>query len=842
MKLSAPLQVSLLSVLLLTGGSSRPIPLQVEYAGCEAVLLPGPVCRLLPERELRLWTAAPPEAQIEIRIDGRRAEGEAEPVQDGERISLKIPPGAERVEMFVETREGRASWSLSFAELTEQEISRDLIRGVIAATDRVFYDIESGRLAAALKALDGIALPPKSPANAYFFVTYYRSLLAEREGDYRSALDEIAQAVEIAERGKLDGSQRVAEQKQALLLRAVGRSRDAVRLFSRLSRTAGAADACETGQLLNNQAWTALLAREAGESFEDPAPLLEKALATYETCPKFTPGKRANILINLALAHLQEGRLPQAKDFLAQAHGIEPRPPLQHLLWSLDLEARIALEEDRAAEALRRFEGLERLARETGSADGRLRAVFGQARSRRAAGDRTAALETLRQAEALIDEQSLQVPIHEGRETFVATRQAIVSLHIETLLDEGLNAEAFGVARHARSRMLRQLERSDRLASLAPDQRARWVRLLTEYQERRTALEERERAKDDWRLPEDRRRREQATSKSEAEAMKRLLDQAFLVLGGSADPPGETLAPPGPGELILTWCPLSQGWVGFAADRDTLVVHRFDLPPGAMLFRGQLARLLLHPFRGAIEKAGRIRILPSGPLQRVDFHALPFAGDVLLAYRPVVYGLDLSASSDPVEPSGRYALLVADPRDDLPGTLEETRTVRKVLEGSSRPWITEELRSTEASAETVRGRVAAADLLHYAGHGIFSGPGGWESSLLLARETRLTLGDLLALERVPAWVVLSGCETGRSSAETPVESLGLAHAFLLAGSRAVIASTRPADDRTVSTFFPELYRQWDGEQDLAAAFQQAQLSWRRRNPGKDWSGFRLFVR
>jgi cellulose synthase operon protein C len=104
----------------------------------------------------------------------------------------------------------------------------------------------------------------------------------------------------------------------------------------------------------------------------------------------------------------------------------------------------------------------------------------------------------------------------------------------------------------------------------------------------------------------------------------------------------------------------------------------------------------------------------------------------------------------------------------------------------------------------------------------------------------LTLGDLLALNRVPAWVVLSGCETGRSSAEIPVESLGLAHAFLLAGSRAVIASTRRADDLAMPKLFPEMYRQWDGEQDLAVALQRAQLSWRQQNPQVDWANFRLF--
>ncbi len=847
MKLHSSLLGSLLGALLLFGGSSSPpsIPLEVEYAGCQAVLLPGPECRLKPGRQLRLWVGAPPGAQIEIKTGGKQIETAGEPVREGQLFSLTIPPETERIDVLVETESGRAVWSLSLAtsesEARELGTSHDVLNEVNTTTFRAYDDIQAGRLATARERLDRLRLPPEAPAESRYLVAYHRSLLAAREGDYRSAMAEIEKAEEIAERVRMPRYQWVAEEHLALLLRTVGRSREAVELFARLRQRPYAASSCDQAVLLNNQAWSALLAREAGESFGSPADLLAEALALYETCDQATPEMRVNVLINLALAHLQEDRLAQAKVFLARAHELEPHPPLLHTLWWLDLEARIALGEKRPAEALDLFEKLEELAAETSSADGRLRATFGQARSHEALGDRAAALEILRKAETLLDEQSLQVPIHEGRETFMATRQAIVSLHVEILLDQGRTAEALTVARHARSRMLRQLERSDRLASLTPDRRARWELLLQRYQEKRAALEER--AKDDWKLPADQLRQEQAARREETQKVRELLDEAFQALEDSAEPLEETLQPPRPGELILTWCPLSHGWVGFAADRETIATHRFDLPPSALLLQGELSRRLLLPFHDAIEKAQRLRILPSGPLQSVDFHALQFDGDVLLASRPVVYGLDLPVPSGPAQPSGRHALLVADPRDDLPGALGEVRTIRKALEAGPRPWITEELKSAGASAESVRNGLATADLLHYAGHGVFSGFGGWDSSMLLAEGTQLTLGDLLALERVPAVVVLSGCDTGRSSTETPVESLGLAQAFLLAGSRAVVASTRPADDRKVPAFFTALYEQLNREPDLdlAVAFQRAQLYWRQQAPGADWQGFRLFV-
>ena len=111
----------------------------------------------------------------------------------------------------------------------------------------------------------------------------------------------------------------------------------------------------------------------------------------------------------------------------------------------------------------------------------------------------------------------------------------------------------------------------------------------------------------------------------------------------------------------------------------------------------------------------------------------------------------------------------------------------------------------------------------------------------LAADTRLTLTDLLALGRVPPWVVLSGCDTGKAGVEAAVEGLNLAHAFLLAGSRAVIAATRPVEDSAAQALFADLYRGWDRVPDLAAQLRLAQLAaWRRQRPARDWESFRAF--
>jgi len=798
--------------------------------------MPGPVCVPWSKREVKLWVGAPPEAKIALRAGGDPIPATVEPVQGGHRFVLTLPRGAETLDVLVETADGQGTWSLALrapVRRARQKEARDLLGEIKGKATRLLDHVGARRLDQARETMDGMTLPAAADAESRCLVAYSRGLLAGAEGDYRTALTEIRQVVEVAERLSMGRYRWLAEQEQALLLRGLGRSREASELFERLGRQPPPTlTPCDIGDFLNNQGWTALLAREAGENVADPSPLFERALKTYEGCNRFTSETQANVLLNQALAPLQDGRLAEARGFLDRASGTEPDPPLSHTLWRLDLEARIARQEGRREEALARFGHLDQLARAAGSPEARLRAALGRARTLK---DPARVLEVLREAEALLDHQSLQIRIDQGRETFIADRQALVGLHLQTLLDQGRNREALEVARRARSRVLGQLARAGRLESLSPDRRSRWDVLLAEYQERRAALEEQ--ARDDWTLSADQFQLAQAARQGESESVRQLLDQAFQILGDAGGrSPEVPLAPPRPGDLILAYHPLPGGWAGFAWDGETVQATRFDLPAHALTQPGELSRRLLTPFRNRIERAKRLRILPTGTLETVDFQALPFGGDVLLAGRPVVYGLDLPPA-DPIRPPGRRALLVADPKGDLPGSLAEVREVARTLKPA---WTLAELKGEEATANAVRNQLVNADLLHYAGHGDFAGLGGWESGLPLAGETRLKLGDFLVLKQVPAWVVLSGCDTGKVSADIPLQGLGLAHAFLLAGSRSVIASTRLADDRQVPWFFAELYRQWGREPDLAVALQRAELAWRRKSPGADWSGFRLF--
>ena len=83
-------------------------------------------------------------------------------------------------------------------------------------------------------------------------------------------------------------------------------------------------------------------------------------------------------------------------------------------------------------------------------------------------------------------------------------------------------------------------------------------------------------------------------------------------------------SPPGPGEVLLAYHPLPQGWVGFAVDSTGIqAVATFDLPEHALAdprdpkSLAVLASGLLGPFESVIRRATLVRVLPFGRLRAV---------------------------------------------------------------------------------------------------------------------------------------------------------------------------------------------------------------------------------
>jgi hypothetical protein len=273
--------------------------------------------------------------------------------------------------------------------------------------------------------------------------------------------------------------------------------------------------------------------------------------------------------------------------------------------------------------------------------------------------------------------------------------------------------------------------------------------------------------------------------------------------------------------------PALRGWYVFAAAGQTVSVHRVDDPARALV-----------SIDAAIARSARVTLLPYGRAWHLDLHALPWRGQPLVQSRPVAYGLDLpplAAPASPLTPLTPRILLVDDPTGDLPAARDEADALADALAGGT----LDRLSGDRATGAAVRAGLPRASLFHYAGHGRFA---GWESHLPLAGDSRLRIGDILTLARVPAHVILSGCETARTSAGAAPESLGIAQAFLAAGASQVVAAVRPVDDALAAGLGPLLHAGPTGAgPDLVLALQRAQIELARTGTA-DWPAFRVLIR
>ena len=710
------------------------------------------------------------------------------------------------------------------------------------ASQLAWLYISQKRFSAAQEILKAVRFPSKASAKEKLLVAYHSGLLAEEVGNYRLALEQLGKADELGERVRMTKYRVHNAQIQARLFQDLGRSQDASTLLDRLlaNLRQDPDRPCDAGDLLTNAAWFRLIEYEAGKEARNPTLLLEQAQAIFEQKKnQCSPSKRLNARLNLALAYQHEARWPEARRELDKARDLESHAGLTERLWWDDLEARAAIIEGRATRALGLYEELGKKAELAVSPEGRLRALLGRANAQLALGQRTAAIEALAAADHEIEKQSRHIPVHEGRDTFFAHQEAATRLYLDLLLADEQWQRAFDLARRARSRLLRQLAVKDRLSQLKPEEQRKWFGLLAGYRTLRDAVDSE--AARSWQLAVSEKKHAQEVEAARLAEARDSLDSALASLGDIGE---GSLSPPRLDEVILAYHPLPKGrWAGFAATVRGITVKTFKLPPETAT-NEELSQILLEPFQSAIAASRYVRVLPYGPLRSVDFHVLPLGGEPLLAKHLVVYSLDLPVRSSPASTGGRQmALVVSNPQGNLPAAHEEAEAVAGAIRTWGSGWRLETLQSQKAQSEAVLDALPTAHLFHYAGHGVFAGFAGWDSELPLAGNSRLTLGDVLALPAAPAWIVLSACDAGRSSEEAPGEGIGLANAFLLAGSQAVVASPRRVSDRSANDLMRELYRGWESGADLPSQLRRAQLAYRRKDPSVHaaWASFRILV-
>ncbi len=734
-------------------------------------------------------------------------------------------------------------------------------------TALVFVLIQHGRrFAESRRLLDGLAagttqgLARHSDSN--YLVAYYRGMLGRKIADHRSALAYSRQASREAMR--LGDVRRRGYSDEILghSLAETGRVHEALALVDRaLEELPEAGSECARMVLVNNYAWQLLLEKDASTQAGDlsrgagrenpnrPRALFHEALQLASGPCADYPGKRATIHLNLALAALHDGDLDGVERNLANAlrsseDGGEAKDAREgrmgtalDSLWARDIQGRLAIARGEHERALGHYEAMFELASDFSSPPGRWRALVGLAQSHDVLGRHKRAQALWKRAESLLDTDSLLVPIHARRDRFLGRRAVATRRQIESLLASGELTEALRVARHARSRFLRSLVNDRRMQSLSAADRATWDLAMEDYRRHRDELEVA--SANAWQLPSDALAAARRQQWHLEQLTREALDHALALLGNQVAVLGDASLPDG--SLLLAVFPLEDDWVVFAQDAQGLRVQRVPKFDVAKATPAELSAQLLAPFERELTRNARVVVMPSGATRGIDFHALPFRGQPLLATHRVAYSLDLapSRSGGVSQVSQRReganeTLIVADPRGDLPHARKEGVRAYALVAGPVRL-----VSGREATATTLRALIPTARTFHFAGHGDFAESDGFGSALSLADNTRLTVADVLALPHAPERVVLVGCETAKSATDVALESMGLAQAFLVSGSDVVAASVRTINDSLGERFTELLY-----EGQLAAfesAAQDAQRALYRNHPESDWASFRVII-
>jgi len=829
---------------------------EVLFSECRE-LLDG-ACVLEEPQSINVWLDVPASTPLLVRVDGEPLPSTGTVAGGGVRLSINVPSGARTIE--VETPDVRwvppvtlpVDWhtvpdlsELSNAErraLAEQHSGYVKLRildrvrfesrkpqdaaasaeqarklGAARHLKRAVYPQVHGLIASskdldrAEGLLDDLASFAEKDPSVHARQLYYQGLLARRMGDLGAALEYLGEAQPLNTRLS-EGTGIDATQMHIVTLADAGHRDEALALTrSTLDRIARPGYPCLSFlQTVNNVSWAHLVLASAGLEHEDPIPMLMAGLERAKDCPN--PKLEASFLINLGMAELQYGEPDAALAWLA----LIEKMPSDYRSWAEEISAR-------AASATRDFSNsrpLVELPRPTTDVSLQWSQAVRRAENLEAWGYDALAAEAYTEAEAVVARSFEHIGTNQSGELFLAGRRASLDGLVRALLADDRTAEAACAIRLARSRELARADRSARIEVATEEERAAWkqdaARILAAQ-----ASVTRGRASL-WQVSERDRPAELAKLDEGDRASRRDLDATLRGLG--LEPTARTcedLRAPAAGEVLL---------VAYATEDEPQVFAVSD--QGV-----EVAPLAELSSLRAIGAAQRLTILEVGDWLDNPLHTQPWGdAETLLDLAPVAYGLDLRPR--PKTTSDRKtALVVADPRSDLPKAHEEADAVTSALRDQG--WTVTEIRESAAQRNAFAQHLGEVDLVHYAGHGTRGGLAGWDSALLLASDESFGVPDVFTLQAVPQGVVLTGCETAAPSRDTVAGGMNIGRAFILSGARWVIAADTEVEDHHASRVGIAVHA--SSANDGPARLREALLQLRKENPEAPWQHFRVIV-
>lgn len=600
---------------------------------------------------------------------------------------------------------------------------------------------------------------------------FHRGLILSMTGDRRAALEALEPARRMATRLDLELLAQVREL-EAVQLLEIGRADEAVAILEALATKADTMRRWPRADLLNNLASARI---RAGTNLERARRELERALADYTSAEALVDANNARV--TLAALELEAGDLTAAKRTL-EAVGGGPELPIT-AAWRRLVTARIHLASGALARACEDYRRLAEDARRVLWWSIEAQAELGLGACLEAQSRDTLAMKAYERARAALDESGTAIPIDRGTLERMDGRAELEARVVRLWLELGAPDRAFREARASRLQSIARIARARAHESLSPAAREQWLEALAKYRVAREALDRA--ALERWQsTTADAPRVEAELQRLRTEVSVRLRE----LLGVTAAPAPE-IPEIARGELRLLSLPIDARTVTFAGTHDRV-----------------LATWDPRTLAAEVAAAGRLRVIatPSPALAR------------LLGSRPWAYTTDLPSAPHTIET--RRALVVADPRGDLPHARREGQEVVAALRAQG--WEVETLFGAEARRDALERALSRISLFHYAGHGRDRPERRWDGALLLA-EGELEVSDIVATSTVPPFVVLSGCET----AALEHGDLTLAQAFAIAGAEAVVATSTVVDDAVARDFARSLYAAPAESWSLVEAYTEA---------------------
>lgn len=485
---------------------------------------------------------------------------------------------------------------------------------------------------------------------------------------------------------------------------------------------------------------------------------------------------------------------------------------------------------------------------------------FARGRAYHRAGRLSPAIEELQSAVAIIESVRDRLRADRFRAGYVEDKYEVYVALVRMLLEAGRTGPAFAMAERLRARsLLLQFEQA-LIASPGSVKHERERELRARIRQLQGALI------DEQEQPRATRRQAALDSFSSALLEAEREYQAFLDdrEGDAAPRPGVDVPTPaevrkllGPRDILVEFVVANDALITFALRNEDILaisrpVSREQLQAGVTLVRElvqqpendlwrrpaeHLADILIQPLldRDLLAHAEHLYVVPHGALHYLPFSILPLTADELLVDRHTLAYLPAAAALRPPhdDRERQDGLLALTPdRAQLKWADEEIRLVRQSFPG---PALT--LTGKAATESLFKARAARYDVLHLATHGYFNRLHPLLSGLELEADATdnglLEVHEILRLPLNASLVTLSACQTAMGSGhfrEFPAgdDFVGLARAFLVAGSDAVLASLWPVDDRSTAELMQNFYtHRARAEGQVSRALAQAQRELRK---------------